>query len=57
MTVVMAVRWGCRHSGLTVDTAEYKLYLQKAAQTKEQRMCIIMLDGWMERWMIFVSTM
>lgn len=32
MTVVMAVRWGCRLSGLTVDTAEYKLYLQRAGQ-------------------------
>lgn len=39
MTVVMAFRWGIRHSGLTVDTAEYKLYLQRAAQTKEQLVC------------------
>lgn len=27
MTVVIAVRWGVRQSGLTVDTAEYRLYL------------------------------
>lgn len=31
MTVVMAVRWGVRHSGLTVDTAEYRLYLTEGS--------------------------
>lgn len=37
MTVVMAVRWGVRQSGLTVDTAEYRLYLTEGkTEVKEK---------------------
>lgn len=38
ITVVMAVRWGCRHSGLTVDTAEYKPYLKGEAHKEVEKM-------------------
>lgn len=36
MTVVMAVRWGVRQSGLTVDTAEYRLYLKDRMTERDE---------------------
>lgn len=45
ITVVMAVRWGVRQSGFTVDTAEYRLYLkeetQKSGKVSQKRLKLI----------------
>lgn len=50
ITVVMAVRWGCRHSGLTVDTAEYKPYLKGEAHKEvekrfQEQILLLLISG------------